>query len=159
MRLQAFPQFQIGTFLAGLLAGGSRPLALRRQPDKATRKRSFSPAFELLERRIQPANWSSYTSPSSSWLAPAAVAQAYQFNQIAPFNGVAPDGTGQTIAVFGIWDNPALIPSEINGTPNSAYTSGNGSDLHQFDTKFGLNDFTVGNWFQKIYVTASNPVK
>ncbi len=61
--------------------------------------------------------------------APSQISQAYGFNQIS-FNGVAGNGSGQTIAIVDAYDDP-----NIN------------SDLQTFDAQFGLPNptFTVLN--------------
>jgi subtilase family serine protease len=53
---------------------------------------------------------------------PAQIRHAYGFDQVW-FNGVAGDGTGQTIAIVDAYDDPNVA-----------------SDLHQFDAAFGLPD-------------------
>lgn len=68
-------------------------------------------------------------SPSSATAAsagysPQQIAKAYGFDQISFSNGtIKGDGTGQTIAIVDAYDNPNIV-----------------SDLHTFDTAFGLDD-------------------
>ena len=56
---------------------------------------------------------------------PAQIEQGYGFNQIS-FNGVAGDGTGETIAIIDAYDDPNIQ-----------------SDLNTFDTEFGLAALTI----------------
>ena len=55
---------------------------------------------------------------------PAQIRHAYGFDKIS-FNGVAGDGTGETIAIVDAYDDPRIA-----------------SDLHGFDVAFGLPDPT-----------------
>jgi hypothetical protein len=60
------------------------------------------------------------SSPGPTGYAPAQVRHAYGFDQVA-FNGVAGDGSGQTIAIVDAYDDPNVA-----------------GDLVQFDRAFGL---------------------
>jgi hypothetical protein len=62
---------------------------------------------------------------------PAQISRFYGINGIS-FGGVTGDGTGQTIAVIDANSDPAIVPSTD--------PSFNTSDLHFFDTTFGLPD-------------------
>jgi hypothetical protein len=64
-------------------------------------------------------------SPPSGAHTPAQIQQAYQFNKIG-FNGVAGNGSGETIAIVDAYDDPNIQ-----------------SDLNTFDTQFGLPATTV----------------
>ncbi|MEI8197753.1 MAG: hypothetical protein WCI73_17810, partial [Phycisphaerae bacterium] len=56
---------------------------------------------------------------------PAQIAQAYGINQVS-INGIAGDGSGQTIAIVDAYDAPTIV-----------------SDLQAFDMHFGLSDPTL----------------
>jgi len=62
---------------------------------------------------------------------PTQISTAYGINNIK-FNGVTGDGTGQTIAIIGAFDNPAFV--------NTGDANFDTSDLHLFDTAMGLPD-------------------
>jgi hypothetical protein len=80
------------------------------------------PNFVLLS---QPGGVTPFAGGGPTGYTPAQIRQAYGFNQIS-FNGVAGDGTGTTIAIVDAYDDPKIT-----------------SDLHQFDTAFGLSDPTL----------------
>jgi hypothetical protein len=63
------------------------------------------------------------TNPTPQGYTPAQVRAAYGVNQIAFSNGVAGDGSGQTIAIVDAYDDPNIA-----------------SDLHAFDQTFGIAD-------------------
>ena len=65
------------------------------------------------------------TSPASGAYTPAQIQQAYQYNKVS-FNGVAGDGTGETIAIVDAYDDPKIQ-----------------ADLNTFDSQFGLPATTV----------------
>jgi subtilase family serine protease len=68
---------------------------------------------------------------------PAQIAQFYGINAIS-FQGIKGDGTGQTIGIVDAYNNPDLVSSSASNFSTS--------DLHVFDTTFGLPDppsFTV----------------
>jgi autotransporter-associated beta strand protein len=70
-----------------------------------------------------------YSQPTG--LTPTEIRHAYGIDSIA-FNGLAGNGTGQTIAIIDVDDTPSLVSSS-DGTFNT-------SDLHKFDVAMGLSD-------------------
>ncbi|HZZ42832.1 MAG TPA: SdrD B-like domain-containing protein [Tepidisphaeraceae bacterium] len=62
---------------------------------------------------------------------PAQIRKSYGIGSIS-FNGVTGDGTGQTIAIVDAYDDPSFVSST-----NSNFLI---SDLHRFDTQFGIAD-------------------
>jgi hypothetical protein len=100
------------------ILGLEMPRAVR-QKDRRVR-----PQVESLEERAVP---TSYSRPQSSWLVPPQVRQAYGFNNVPAFsvNGqsVAADGSGQTIAIVTVYDDPNIF-----------------GDLAVFDQTTGLGD-------------------
>jgi subtilase family serine protease len=117
------------------LIHGIRSWSSRFRLSSASRPRSVALRLEQLEDRLVPsASGPSVALPSSAPgpldggptgpYTPAQIRQAYRFNQISFNNGtVAGDGSGQTIAII------------------VAYKDANiGSDLHTFDTTYGLPD-------------------
>jgi hypothetical protein len=102
---------------------------------KSRFRRSAILSFEFLEPRDVPATFvpTSRAAGFAGWDAPllsagpagytpAQIRHAYAFDQIS-LNGVAGDGSGQTIAIVDAYDDPSI-----------------GADLHQFDLAFGLPD-------------------
>jgi subtilase family serine protease len=80
--------------------------------------------FDLLEdRRL--------LSISPVGFTPAQIRHAYGIDSIS-LGGVTGDGSGQTIAIITVGDNPKLV--------GSTSTSFSNSDLHKFDQQFGLAD-------------------
>ena len=93
-------------------AGGpAKPRLIR------ARRGRVRPIVECMERRVLLAGT---TAPVG--LTPAQVRHAYAVDQVT-FGAVAGDGTGQTIAVVGAYDDPSVA-----------------TDLHDFDVAFGLPD-------------------
>ncbi|HEY7327161.1 MAG TPA: S53 family peptidase [Gemmataceae bacterium] len=81
----------------------------------------FSPSF-ILEAQFGSASPFATTSPTG--YGPGLVRQAYGFNNIGLANGtILGDGSGQTIAIVDAYSQPNI-----------------GSDLHAFDSAFGLPD-------------------
>jgi hypothetical protein len=72
-----------------------------------------------------------HNGPGGNGYTPAQILHAYGIDQIK-FNGVAGDGTGQTIAIVDAFDDPALVSSTASNF--------NTSDLHLFDVALGLPD-------------------
>ncbi len=105
-------------------------------PRRSRPERSLRPGLEDLEIRLAPAGASApvgYTPPE--------IRAAYGINQVM-FGTSQGDGSGQTIAIVGAYDNPAFADS----TSSNFSTS----DLAQFDLEFNLPDpvsFTVLNQF------------
>ena len=62
---------------------------------------------------------------------PQQIRAAYGIDSIE-LGSLVGDGTGQTIAILAVYDNPKLVSS----TDTSFFSS----DLHQFDMAFGLPD-------------------
>jgi hypothetical protein len=108
----------------------------------ARRPRSLPPVIENLESRILlsaahhaalahtnfrilPHNATPAAIYAPNGLTPAIVRQAYGINQIM-FGNITGDGTGQTIAIVDAYNAPSIV-----------------SDLHTFDTIYGLPDPTL----------------
>jgi hypothetical protein len=70
-------------------------------------------------------------SPTPVGRTPQQIRAAYGIDSIE-LGSVVGDGTGQTIAIVAVYDNPKLVSS----TDTSFFSS----DLHQFDMAFGLPD-------------------
>ena len=100
--------------------------------------------FEVLEDRCVPAatatvdyiisplaGTTQYSSPGAVGLTPSQIRTAYGFNAIS-FGSITGDGKGQTIAIVDAYDDPKFVSS----TSSSFSTS----DLHLFDTAFGIAD-------------------
>src|SRR5205809_4483431 len=71
-----------------------------------------------------------------SGFTPQQVRHAYGFDQVSFSGGIKGDGAGQTVAIVDAFDNPSIS-----------------SDLHTFDSKFGLSDAPV---FKKISQTGGS---
>jgi hypothetical protein len=91
-------------------------------------RRRAAPSCESLEARELPATFApTYlagpaSSAGPSGYTPAEIRHAYGFDQIS-FNGIAGNGSGQTIAIVDAYDDPNIA-----------------GDLHQFDLAFNLPD-------------------
>jgi subtilase family serine protease len=97
------------------------PLSRRRS---STHRPLTVARFELLEdRRL--------LSTSPVGFTPAQIRHAYGIDSIS-LGGVTGDGSGQTIAIITVGDNPKFVNSTSSGFSNS--------DLHKFDQQFGLAD-------------------
>jgi hypothetical protein len=79
----------------------------------------FHPTYEVVHNA---GGFTPFGSPGPVGLTPTQIRHAYGFDKIN-FNGVAGDGTGQTIAIVDAFDDPRIA-----------------SDLHGFDVGFGLPD-------------------
>lgn len=97
-----------------------------RQRTTRSRHSERKPCLEILEPRIV---LTGTANPQGFF--PAQIAGAYGINQIQ-FGSVTGDGTGQTIAIIGVGDNPSLL-----STTDPNYGT---SDLAVFDQEFALPD-------------------
>jgi hypothetical protein len=99
---------------------------------------AFSPGYHLARHLGRAAP---FATAGPTGYSPAQVHHAYGFDQIW-FNGVAGDGSGQTIAIVDAYDDPYIA-----------------SDLHQFDWAFGLPDpaFVKVNEWGGSTAPAANP--
>ena len=70
-------------------------------------------------------------SPPSGAYTPQQIKSVYGIDSIS-VGSLVGDGTGQTIAIVAIYDNPELVSSTDTNFPNS--------DLHNFSAQFGLPD-------------------
>ncbi len=70
-------------------------------------------------------------SPSAGSYTPSQIRAAYGFDDLSLPN-VSGDGAGQTIAIIDAYDDPNFV--------STGSASFNSSDLHKFDTTFGLQD-------------------
>jgi uncharacterized repeat protein (TIGR01451 family) len=68
-----------------------------------------------------------YSAPPTGLFSPQQIRAAYGINLISQ------EGSGQTIAIIGAFDDPDLVSSNL-----ASYAS---SDLHNFDAYYGLPDF------------------
>ena len=113
-----------------------------RQRTTRSRHSERKPCLEILEPRIV---LTGTANPQGFF--PAQIAGAYGINQIQ-FGSVTGDGTGQTIAIIGVGDNPSLL-----STTDPNYGT---SDLAVFDQEFALPDPPS---FQKVNIFgASTPL-
>jgi hypothetical protein len=80
-------------------------------------------------------------SATPGGFAPAGIKQAYGINLLPGSN----DGTGQTIAIIGAYDDPNLVSSSSGSFSTS--------DLHQFDVQYGLAE--PAGFFTKYAQTGS----
>lgn len=69
---------------------------------------------------------------------PVQIRHAYGIDSIA-FGGTTGDGTGQTVAIIGAYNDPKLVDSTVT-TPDSNGVTFDTSDLHMFDEEFGIPD-------------------
>jgi subtilase family serine protease len=102
--------------------------------------RFFRPEVEQLEDRLAMSSPKSVgpivlpdqsAAPPSGAITPAQMRHAYGIDQVT-FGGVSGDGSGQTIAIIAIGDNPSFVSSTDPGFDTSS--------LHMFDEEFGLPD-------------------
>ena len=70
------------------------------------------------------------SSPGGAY-SPQQIRAAYRIDSIAAASSIG-DGTGQTIAIIAVYDNPRLV-----GSTDANFV---GSDMQQFDAYFGLPD-------------------
>jgi Bacterial Ig-like domain (group 3) len=82
------------------------------------------------------------SGPLTSSFTPAQIAEGYGINAIA-FNGIVGTGAGQTIAIIDAFDDPDLVSSSASNFASS--------DLHTFDTQFGLPE--PSGFFTKVSQT------
>ncbi len=122
------------------------PVRSSRKIVRRHRHRAFAASFEALESRqfltvssdsiIHPAIQITPAATGSTvgGYTPQQIRDAYGFDQVS-INGITGDGTGQTIAIIGAYDDPNIS-----------------ADLHTFDQKFGLTDPA----FQKVSQTGGS---
>jgi hypothetical protein len=103
----------------------AKPRSLRPKVDRLEARELLSTAPLVAHPLYELGPLVSNASPPSGAYTPAQIQQAYQFNQVS-FNGVAGDGTGETIAIVDANDDPNIQ-----------------ADLNTFDAQFGLPSTTV----------------
>jgi hypothetical protein len=106
----------------------TRKRSRNRRPGKACNQRAVRFTLESLEQR-QLLAWGVPSSLPYGYT-PALIRHAYGFDQITFSNGVKGDGSGETIAIVGAYDDPKLVD-----TTSPTFSS---SDLAMFDAAMGL---------------------